>query len=68
MKRTAKLGAKERLLRIGLEEFAKRGYDGATVRDICDRAHSNIAGINYYFGDKRQFYIAVRRQALQLRM
>ena len=44
-----KIDARERLLAAGLKFFASRGYDGATVREICDEANSNIAAINYYF-------------------
>lgn len=49
----------ERLLQAGLEEFAAKGFDGATVRDICHRAQANLNSINYHFGDKWGLYIAV---------
>jgi AcrR family transcriptional regulator len=37
--------------------FADRGYEGATVRKICDAAGVNLASVNYYFGDKRKLYV-----------
>jgi AcrR family transcriptional regulator len=47
---------KARLLEAAGEEFAKRGFDGATVRSICARAGVNLAAVNYHFGDKEQLY------------
>ena len=62
-----KIEARDRLLAAGLKFFASKGYDGATVREICDEAKSNIAAINYYFGDKQGFYSAVKEHALGIR-
>jgi TetR/AcrR family transcriptional regulator, regulator of cefoperazone and chloramphenicol sensitivity len=46
-----------RLLEAAGEEFAEKGYDGATVRSILHRAGvKNIAAVNYYFGDKERLY------------
>src|SRR5262249_12418292 len=54
--------ARERLLAAAQEAFANRGFEGATVRDICRAAGANIAAVNYYFGDKEKLYIeAVKR-------
>jgi TetR/AcrR family transcriptional regulator, regulator of cefoperazone and chloramphenicol sensitivity len=36
--------------------FAERGFDGATVRDICAAAGANLASVNYYFHDKETLY------------
>lgn len=49
--------AYQRLLEAAQEEFAERGFDGATVRDICNKAGANVASINYYFGGKDGLYI-----------
>ncbi|MFM7033938.1 MAG: TetR/AcrR family transcriptional regulator [Planctomycetia bacterium] len=48
---------RERILAAAGREFAERGYESATVRDICLAAGVNVAAINYYFGDKRRLYI-----------
>lgn len=47
--------------------FADRGFQGATVRDICDAASVNLAAVNYYFGDKEQLYIETVKLARQSR-
>ena len=52
-------GTRERLLDAAGEVFADRGYEQATIRDICRRAGANIAGVSYHFGDKKALYIEV---------
>jgi len=47
---------KARLLEAAGQEFAEKGYEGATVRAICDRARVNLAAVNYHFGDKEMLY------------
>jgi TetR/AcrR family transcriptional regulator, regulator of cefoperazone and chloramphenicol sensitivity len=54
---------KSRILEAAGEVFSERGYDSATVREICERAGANIASINYYFGDKLRLYIDAVREA-----
>jgi len=46
----------EALIRAGRELFARRGYDGASVRAITARAGANLGAITYHFGSKRAFY------------
>jgi AcrR family transcriptional regulator len=48
---------KARLLEAAGEEFAEKGFEGATVRSICSRAGANLAAVNYHFGDKEQLYV-----------
>jgi AcrR family transcriptional regulator len=54
---------RHRLLEAAGEVFADKGFEGATVRDICKRAKVNIAAINYYFRDKERLYIEAVKQA-----
>lgn len=53
--------ARERLLQAAGEVFAEHGFASATVRDICSRAATNIAAVNYYFRDKLGLYTEVLR-------
>src|SRR5580704_17569476 len=54
---------KNRLLEAAGQIFSDKGYEQATVREICDRAEANLASVNYYFGDKKRLYIDAVRQA-----
>lgn len=56
---------KERILSAAGEEFAERGFESTTVRDICLAAGVNVAAVNYYFGDKQKLYNEAVRQAHQ---
>jgi AcrR family transcriptional regulator len=58
---------RHRILSAAGQEFAERGYEAATVRDICLAAGVNIAAVNYYFGDKRRLYIESVKHAHQQR-
>ncbi len=48
---------RERILLAAGQEFAEKGYEAATVRDICLAAGVNGAAVNYYFGEKRRLYV-----------
>ena len=41
--------------------FAAKGFNAATVRDICEEAGVNIALVSRYFGSKRELYAEVCR-------
>jgi len=51
-----------RILKAALDEFASRGFKGASMDAIAARTHTTRALINYYFGGKEQLYIAVLEQ------
>jgi AcrR family transcriptional regulator len=42
--------------------FAERGYADATSKAICERARTNIAAVNYYFGSRDGLYLALLRE------
>lgn len=46
------------LLKEATRQFAERGYDGVTVRDIAGAAGVNLALIGYYYGGKEGLYRA----------
>jgi AcrR family transcriptional regulator len=52
-----------RILAAAEDEFANRGYEGASMDAIAARTHTTRALINYYFGAKEKLYIAVLEQA-----
>ena len=60
-------GTRARLLESAGPIFAEKGRDGATVREICERAGVNVASINYHFGDKESLYVEVVRHARRQR-
>ncbi|HEX3602194.1 MAG TPA: CerR family C-terminal domain-containing protein [Lacipirellulaceae bacterium] len=59
---------RERITVAAGEIFAERGFDGTTVRDICQKAGANVAAVNYYFGDKQRLYVEAVCQAHRWRM
>jgi AcrR family transcriptional regulator len=50
---------RERLLEAAVQVFAERGYEAATIREICSRARANVAAVHYHFGDKKRLYCAI---------
>src|SRR4051812_44681074 len=52
-----------RIVAAAIDEFAARGFKGASMDAIAARTHTTRALINYYFGGKEKLYIAVLEQA-----
>jgi AcrR family transcriptional regulator len=48
-----------RIIAAAIDEFAARGFKGASMDAIAARTHTTRALINYYFGSKERLYIAV---------
>ena len=48
-----------RILQAAIEEFASRGFKGASMDAIAARTQTTRALINYYFGSKEKLYVAV---------
>jgi TetR/AcrR family transcriptional regulator, regulator of cefoperazone and chloramphenicol sensitivity len=55
---------RERLLIAAEQVFADKGFEGASVREILDKAGvKNTSAINYYFRSKDQFYVETVKNA-----
>ncbi|NDV18532.1 CerR family C-terminal domain-containing protein [Pseudodesulfovibrio sp. JC047] len=53
------VNTKAALLSAAIEVFADKGFDSATVRNICSQAQANVAAVNYHYGSKSGLYAAV---------
>jgi len=51
-----------RIIAAAIDEFAGRGFKGASMDAIAARTHTTRALINYYFGSKEKLYLAVLEQ------
>ncbi|VTU24028.1 putative DNA-binding transcriptional regulator [Variovorax sp. PBL-H6] len=51
------------LLEIAGQVFAERGYADATSKEICERAGTPMASVNYHFGSREALYEEVLVEA-----
>jgi AcrR family transcriptional regulator len=54
---------RQKLLEAAGQVFAEQGFDRATGKEICERAGTNTAAVNYYFSGVAGLYTAVLREA-----
>jgi len=52
---------KLRILLAAKKLFALQGFDGTTVRQICEDAGANVALVSYYFGGKEGLFTEIMR-------
>ena len=45
-----------KLLTAAGEIFAEKGFRDTTIAEICTRAGTNVAAVNYHFGSKEELY------------
>ncbi|MDA3798461.1 MAG: TetR family transcriptional regulator [Kiritimatiellae bacterium] len=57
---------KQHLLDSACELFAKQGFDKTTMRNITDAAETNVAAVNYHFGDKENLYFESFKHAAEI--
>ncbi|CAG7646183.1 TetR family transcriptional regulator [Paenibacillus allorhizosphaerae] len=50
---------KIRILHAAKKLFSEQGFDGTSVRQICEEAGANVALVSYYFGGKEKVFHAV---------
>jgi len=48
---------RKRILQAAGPIFAAKGFEAATIREICTAADSNLASVNYHFGDKGSLFL-----------
>lgn len=56
---TSEQDVKMRLLQAAKKLFANQGFDGTTIRQICEEAGANIALVSYHFGGKDKIFQAI---------
>lgn len=56
---------REKIKAAALELFMERGYDGARMQEIADRAGANKALIHYYFSSKDELFEAIIRETFE---
>jgi len=52
------------LLQVSEELFANHGFEGTSTRMITEAAGINVAMITYYFGSKKELYLAIFKKRL----
>lgn len=55
---------KERILGAAESLFARRGFDGASLRQLTSAAGVNLAAVNYHFGSKEKLVEQIFRRRL----
>src|SRR5262245_26059616 len=61
MERDHPPATRRRILAAAGGLFAERGFRGATMREIAQRARVNLAAAHYHFGSKQALYLEVVR-------
>jgi AcrR family transcriptional regulator len=55
-KRNQMTDKKQHILNQSIGLFAKKGFEGTSIRDIASAAEVNVAMIHYYFGNKEMLF------------
>jgi AcrR family transcriptional regulator len=53
------------ILEAATQLFSRKGFRATTIADICQMAGTNIASVNYHFGDKETLYAEAWRTAFR---
>ena len=54
--RRSSVGRREEILRVAISVLAKRGYSGASMREIAERAQASKETLYAWFGDMRGLF------------
>ena len=50
---------RQRVLGAARSLFARKGFDGASVRTICDEAEASSNAVTYHFGSKQELFAEI---------
>jgi AcrR family transcriptional regulator len=56
---------KETIIRLALEQFKKKGYEGVNIKDLAKEANMTTGVIYHHFGSKAQLYTVIRHDVEQ---
>ena len=56
----------EKILKAAIDVFLEKGYDGARMKDIADRAKINKALLHYYFRSKENLFVTAFEQQFNM--
>ena len=57
--------SKARILEAATALFARKGFDGTSIREICKEANVNLCMISYYWGGKQELYQGIIEDLLE---
>ena len=63
--RASSLRTKQRLLSSTERLFASRGFAGVTMREVAERAQTNIASAHYHFGSKEGMVLEMLKRRIE---
>lgn len=58
-------GIRERIMRAGARLFSEHGYDGVSLRHICEEARVSKGAIYHHFASKEDLFVAIVVSALE---
>ena len=61
-----KKSTKNKIIKIAIHEFAAKGYEQATTRDILEQASANSGAISYYFSGKQGLYVEILMHLVEI--
>ncbi|UTE78874.1 TetR/AcrR family transcriptional regulator [Rossellomorea sp. KS-H15a] len=56
---------KETIIRLALEQFKEKGYEGVNIKDLAKEANMTTGVIYHHFGSKAQLYTVIRHDVEQ---
>ena len=58
-----RVDTKSKILDAAARVIGQKGYHAASIAEICQLAGTNIASVNYHFGDKKNLYVETWKNA-----